>query len=243
MNIEKFRLDSLSRKNPFRLKLELNFDFYNRSATEDEQARFTALGSELSTVYAPGEHFYMMLGEVHYVENNAQKILNNGNLHLRSTFNFRKRFSPEIFAQAQYDNFRGLNNRILAGGAIRWNSIVTKDLRLTIGTGPMYEYERWTSPVDQEIVEIQLPKWSTNIIIRCSVNDHIDFNTILYYQVGYDENITAARNRFTNSTNLNFRINEKLSFKFGTRLAYEDRPVVPITKFIYSVENGININF
>ncbi|MCH2214815.1 MAG: DUF481 domain-containing protein [Flavobacteriales bacterium] len=243
MNIEKFRLDSLSRENPFRLKLEMNFDFYNRSATEDEQARFTALGSDLSFVYAPGEHFYMVLGEVRYVENNSEKILNNGNLHVRSTFNFRKGFSPELFAQAQYDNFRGLNTRLLAGGAVRWNSIINKDLRLTIGTGPMYEYERWTSPLDQDMVEIQLPKWSTNIIVRWSMNDYIDFNTILYYQVGYDEMIKAARNRLTNSTNLNFRINKKLSFKIGTRLAYEDRPVVPITKFIYSVENGININF
>jgi hypothetical protein len=243
MNIEKFRLDSLSRENPFRLKLEANFDFYNRSATEDEQARFTAIGTEVSSVYAPGKHFYMILAELHYVENNSDKILNNGNVHVRSTFNFRERFSPELFAQAQYDNFRGLNDRLIGGGAARWNMIRKDNFMLTIGTGPMYEFERWTSPVENEEVEIQLFKWSTNAIIRWSIGDHVDFNAIVYYQLGYDESIGAVRNRYTNSTNINFQINEKLSFKTGVRLAYEDKPIVPITKFIYSVQNGINLNF
>jgi hypothetical protein len=243
MNIEKFRLDSLSRENPFRLKLEANFDFYNRSATEDEQARFTAIGTEVSSVYAPGNHFYMILGELHYVENNSDKILNNGNLHIRSTFNFRKRFSPELFAQTQYDNFRGLNDRLLAGGAFRWNFVRVENLLLTAGMGPMYELERWTSPVDNEEVEIDLFKWSSNLIMRWSIGSHIDLNSIFYYQVGYDSAIEATRNRYTNSTNINFQVNEKLSFKMGVRLAYEDKPIVPITKFIYSVQNGINLNF
>jgi hypothetical protein len=106
MNIEKFRLDSLSRENPFRLKLEANFDLYNRSATEEDRAEFIALGSEISAIYAPRKHFYMLLGEVSYVENNSSKILNNGNVHIRSTFNFRMRFSPELFAQAQCMNSR-----------------------------------------------------------------------------------------------------------------------------------------
>jgi putative salt-induced outer membrane protein YdiY len=243
MNIEKFRLDSLSRKNPFRLKLEANFDFYNRSATAEEQAEFVALGSEISSVYAPGKHFYMLLGEVSYVENNASKILNNGNVHLRSTFYYREKFSPELFGQAQYDDFRGLSDRFIFGGALRWNAIRKKKFMLTLGTGPMYEFERWSSPIDNETVEVTFLKVSNNLIVRWSIGEHIDFNSILYYQVGYDNEIEAPRNRISNSTNLNFRINTKIAFKTGLRLAYEDRPIVPITKFIYSVENGISLNF
>jgi len=243
MNIEKFRLDSLSRKDPFRLKLEMNFDFYNRSATEDEQARFYSIGSEISAVMAPGRHFYMLLGNIRYVENNAQKILNNGHLHLRTTLNYSKTFSPEFFSQVQYDNFRGLNNRFLIGAAGRWNTVNSERLMLALGTGPMYEIETWTSPINEEEVDIQLLKWSTNVIIRWTVNNNIDCNAIFYYQVGYDESINEARHRYTNTTNLNFQINDRLSFKFGARFAYEDRPVVPITKFIYTIENGINFNF
>ena len=242
MNIEKFRLDSLSREDPFRLKLEANFDLYNRSATAEERAEFLALGSEISSIYAPGKHFYMLLGEVSYVENNSSKILNNGNVHVRSTFNFRTRFSPELFAQAQYDDFRGLNDRILAGGALRWNAIRKDNFMLTVGSGPMYEFERWLSPIDREEVEARFLKLSSNVIVRWSIGEHVDMNTIVYYQLGYDSDIEATRNRFTNSTNLNFRINEKISFKTGLRLAYEDRPIVPITKFIYSIENGISLN-
>jgi hypothetical protein len=243
MNIEKFRLDSLSRENPFRLKLEANFDLYNRSATEEDRAEFIALGSEISAIYAPGKHFYMLLGEVSYVENNSSKILNNGNVHIRSTLNFRTRFSPELFAQAQYDDFRGLSDRLIGGGAFRWNAIRKPKFMLTFGSGPMYEFESWVSPVDQEDVEVSFLKLSSNVIVRWSIGDHVDINTIVYYQVGYDDDIEATRNRFTNSTNLNFRINTRISFKTGLRLAYEDRPIVPITKFIYSIENGISLNF
>lgn len=243
MNIEKFRLDSLSRKNPFRLKLEANFDVYNRSATEEERAEFIALGSEISSIYAPGKHFYMLLGEIHYVENNSKEILNNGNLHVRSTLNFRNKYSPELFAQIQFDDFRGLNYRAIAGGAFRWNAIREKKFMLTLGAGPMYEFERWKSLEDQSITEVDFVKLSSNVIIRWTISTHVDFNTIIYYQVGYDDEISRARNRYNNNTNLNFRITELISFKMGLRLAYEDRPIVPITKFIYSVENGISLNF
>jgi len=243
MNIEKFRLDSLSRKNPFRLKFEANFDFYNRSATAEEQAEFTALGSEISSIYAPGKHFYMLLGEVSYVENNANKILNNGNVHIRSTFYYREKFSPELFGQAQYDDFRGLSDRFIFGGALRWNSIRNKKFMLTFGAGPMYEFERWKSPVDNQTEEVTFLKLSTNLIVRWTIGEHIDFNSILYYQLGYDNEIEAPRNRISNSTNLNFQITTKIAFKTGLRLAYEDRPIVPITKLIYSVENGISLNF
>jgi putative salt-induced outer membrane protein YdiY len=249
MNIEKHRLEKLNSENPFEFKLEANFDFYNRSATEEERAEFFDIGSEISTIYAPGEHFYMLLGEVSYVENNANKILNNGQIHLRSTFNFRRKFSPELFTQAQYDDFRGLSERYVVGGTIRWNSIRSEKLLLAFSAGPMYEYENWKVPASQsaeerEIVEeVQFVKLSTNLIIRWTITEYLDLNSIVYYQVGYDENIDATRNRISNSTNLNLRITDKIGFKTGLRMAYEDRPIVPITKFIYSIENGINLNF
>lgn len=243
MNIEKFRLDSLSRESPFRLKLEANFDFYNRSATAEEKAEFVALGSEISSIYAPGKHFYMLLGEISYTENNANKILNNGNIHVRSTFNYRNTFSPELFAQAQYDDFRGLSDRFLFGAALRWNALRLEKFALTMGAGPMYEFERWRAPVEDRTEEVNFVKLSSNIIVRWAIGEHIDLNSIVYYQVGYDDDSSRARNRVTNSTNFNFRINQRLSFKTGVKFAYEDRPIVPITRFIYSVENGINLNF
>jgi len=243
LNIEKFRLDSLNRENPFRFKLEANFDVYNRSATEDERAEFVEIGTDLNMIYAPGSHLYMMVGEISYVENNAAKILNNGNVHLRSTLNYRGTFCPEFFAQAQYDDFRGLAERYLLGGALRWITLREDKILLTLGAGPMYEYEKWRVPESSEVREVDFIKLSTNLILRWSIGDHLDFNTTLYYQVGYDEEISSARNRFSNATNLNFQITDKISFKTGLRFAYEDRPIVPITKFIYSIENGISLNF
>lgn len=243
LNIEKVRLDSLSKEKPFKLKLEANFDFYNRSATEDERAEFTELGTDISAAYAPGDHFHMLIGEISYVENNDSKILNNGNLHVRNTFNYKKKVTPEAFVQGQYDEFRGLAKRYVAGVALRWLVFREKKFMLRLGAGPMYEYEQWRVPESDEMVEVDFFKLSSNLIIRWSIGTHVDFNTVFYYQIGYDESISSARNRISNNSNLNFKINDTFGFKTGLNFAYEDRPIVPITKFIYSFENGIFLNF
>lgn len=243
LNIEKTRLDSLNPQKPYSVKIEANVDFYNRSATEDDQAKFISTEASLNGTYAPGKHTYLILGEMAYVENNSKNILNNGNLHLRTTFFYRERFSPEAFVQGQYDNFRGLTDRVLAGVAIRWKIIRAEDFDWVLGTGPMYEYERWRMPETKEIVQVRLPKWSTYTTFRWTITETIDFNSIVYYQVGYDNSIELTRHRVSNNTNFNIKITEKLAFHTGISMAYEDEPIVPITRFIYSVENGISFNF
>lgn len=243
LNIEKSRLDSLSREKPYQVKLEANIDFYNRSATNDEKAEFFSTEAALNATYAPGAQAYLLIGEINYVENNSNNILNNGNLHFRTTFNHRKTFSTEVYVQGQYDNFRGLTDRVLVGIAERWKVIENEKFDWHVAAGPMFEYERWRTPDGEEIKQKRLPKLSSYLTLRWKISDQMDFNTILYYQVGYDKEAELTRHRVSNTTNLNFKINDKLSFHTGISIAYDDEPIVPITEFIYSVENGISLDF
>jgi|SRR5690554_2401206 len=243
LNIEKARLDSLDRKKSYRINFETKLNFYNRSASAEEQAKFTSLTNDLNAVFAPGKHAYIALGKLSYTENNGISILNNGYMHLRSNFNYRKRWSYEAFGQIQYDSFRGLSDRYLLGGAIRWRAYRDDKFSLGIGTGPMYENEIWRKPTENGYENVSFVKLSSYFIVRWDIAENVNFNTIFYYQVGYDDSIDAARNRLSISSNFNFKISKFLTFTTSVDMVYEDKPIIPITKFIYGVENGLTLTF
>lgn len=242
LNVEKQRLDSLIK--PFNLNFESKFGAFNRSATEDEKAEFINFSNSLNAVYSPHKkHAYVMLGKFQFTENNGKAILNNAYLHVRATFNFNKKWSPEAFAQIQDDQFRGLRNRKLAGGGYRWMPINSKKFRFVLAAGPMYESEKWRSVETGEEKLVELWKLNSYLLLRWDIAENVNFNTIFYYQAGYDYSANLDRQRVSNSTNLNFKISSHLSFTVTYQMAYENEPIFPITKFIYSIENGIQLNF
>lgn len=243
LNIEKARLDSLDKSHPYRISFESKFNFYNRSGAADDQAKFVSFSNDLNAVLAPSKTSYVVLGNLAYTENNGSTILNNGYLHLRTNFNYQKTWSEEIYGQIQYDNFRGLTQRYLLGGGIRWKVIRAKKFDLILGTGPMYEREDWKIPNSEDIEDVGYLKSSNYWIVRWNISENVNFNTIFYYQVGYDQSIAAARNRISSTTNFNFKISKHLSLVTSIAMAYEDKPIIPITRFIYGVENGLILEF
>jgi hypothetical protein len=76
-----------------------------------------------------------------------------------------------------------------------------------------------------------------------TLNEFVDINMVNYYQVGYDKDIGALRNRISNSTILNTKLTDKFSLTNTFELSYEDKPIVPITKVIYSFKTSLSINF
>lgn len=243
LNIEKARLDSLDKSHPFRINFESKFNFYNRSGGEGEQAKFASFANDLNAVLAPGKTSFVVLGNLAYTENNGSTILNNGYLHLRTNFNYQKTWSQEVFSQIQYDNFRGLTQRYLLGGGIRWKAVKSQKFDLILGAGPMFEREDWKIPDSEDIEDVAFLKLSNYFIVRWDIAENVNFNTIFYYQVGYDQSIDAARNRISSTTNFNFKISKHLSFTTSIAMAYEDKPIIPITKFIYGLENGLTLGF
>lgn len=244
LNVEKARLDSLSLEKPYRISFESRFNIYNRSATENEKAEFINISNKLSAVFSPKKrHAYVIMGSTQLTQNNGIAILNNAYLHIRSTFNFKRRWSPELFAQIQDDQFRGLRNRKLMGGAVRYKGVDSKKIRLVLAAGPMFESEDWINVETQEERNLDLWKLNSYFLFRWDINSNINFNTIFYYQVGYDSSEDIYRQRVSNSSNLNFKLAKFLSFTFTIEMAYENEPIFPITELIYSIENGLTLSF
>jgi len=242
LNIERHRLHPDTSK-PFLIKGTLGLSLYNRSAASDSPVDMLGYNASLNAVYFTDRHTYMVIGQLDYLKINENPFLNFGFIHLRGHFFHDSPSSLEVFNQYSYDNFRGLDPRVLVGAGLRQTLLNTDRSLFTLGTGIMYEWEKWEHPAEDFLVEKNLIKSTNYLSYRLSVNEYIDFNTIAYYQVGYDSDISEFRNRFSGTINFNSSISDYLSITNTFSFSYENRPVVPITRFIYQFKTGLSVSF
>ncbi|WMJ72153.1 DUF481 domain-containing protein [Cytophagaceae bacterium ABcell3] len=243
MNIEKTRLERKDTANYFVGNVSASLSMYNRSAGEKDPVNLLGFNSGADFGYISKNHVYMLIGKFDYLKINENVFLSTGYVHFRTSFNHNETIHPEFFTQYQYDNFRGLDPRLLTGGAIRYRLIKSKSINITLSTGAMLEYEQWQHPYEaNNFQQVTLIKSTSNISTRWKIKEHIDLNTIFYFQTGYDNSIKAFRHRYSGEANLLVKVTERLSLKTTFTGNYENRPIVPITPFIYSLTNGFQIN-
>jgi len=240
LNIEKHRLNSDSSN--FLFKGSAGMQLYNRSAAADEPVNLYGVNVSLNAQYSAGEHAFIAIAQSNYLEINENPWLNFGFAHLRGHFFSDRSTSFETYGQYSYDNFRGLDPRVLLGANIRQALTKNGKFELIVGGGPMYEWENWNHPSTQEVREVSFLKLSSFIILRQSLSEWVDFNTIVYYQSGYDEAIGDFRHRYSGTVNINTRLSKRWSLNNSFHYNYEDRPIVPITKFIFDWRVGLSID-
>lgn len=242
LNIERSRLEKDTSK-VFLFKTVAGLNVFNRSAAADAPVNLFGYNFDLNALYYPGKHGYMFISKFDYLRINDSDFLNFGYVHARVNWLRERKFNYETFLQYSFDNFRGLDPRWIAGGSVRHNVIKSEKFTLIVGLGGFYERERWIHPFTDEFVEVKLAKSSNYISLRTEINQFVDFNMVNYYQTGYDRSINSFRNRISNSTILNTKLTEKFSITNTFEIAYEDKPIVPITKVVYSFRTGLSINF
>src|SRR5690606_9299151 len=106
----------------------------------------------------------------------------------------------------------------------------------------MFEQEKWRFPKTDRLVQADLFKSSNYLSLQSAINEYMDLNLVNYYQTGYDPAIDSFRNRLTLSLILNANLTDRLSLTNSFDMAYEDKPVIPITKLIYTLKTGISID-
>jgi hypothetical protein len=240
LNIEKHRTsgDSI----PYAFNLTGSLSANNRSAAENNPVNLFGYNFSLSSIFVPGKHAYIFLAKRNFLKINENPFLNFGFIHARVNFFRKKRLNYELFLQHSDDNFRGLNPRIIAGGSLRLNIIDLKNVDLIVGQGAFFEQEDWAHPANGELNRIQIPKSSTYLVWRHTFSKLLSINTVSYFQTGYDPSVAAFRNRFNSNIVLNTKISKFFSLVNRFECSYEDRPIVPITKFIYGFSVGVGVD-
>lgn len=241
LNIEKLRLEKDTAQS-FKFKATAGLNMYNRSAAADDPVNLFGYNLDFNSIYYPKEHAYLFLGKFDYLKINDNDFLNFGFLHGRVNFLRAKSINYETFVQYSYDNFRGLDPRWITGGAIRFRFIENDQISLVLSTGAMYEYEKWKIPNSDQFVEANFIKSTNYLSFRATINEFIDLNTVNYYQTGYDNEINQFRNRVSSTTVLNSKLTSRLSWTNTFDISYEDKPIVDITKLIFSFRTGISFD-
>lgn len=234
LNVESFR----SRAEPDTAVTwsgETAFDVSLRQAT----TRIFRLGNQTGASYFTGTDRYLLLSSVELINVDGSSIISNGHFHVRVTFNEPERWSPEVFAQLQYDENRGLKQRVLNGAAIRYTFLDRDNIRGSFVTGAMFEYEKWGFG-DDEVVETNLLKSTSSLVIRGQLNPQTQLLVIGYYQARPDKFFSP---RVTSENQLNMRMTNRLTFRVNFTLTYDTEPVIDTPKLIYNLRNGIVISF
>jgi hypothetical protein len=184
------------------------------------------------------------MGRLDYVEVTDNPLIRTGYVHSRATFNRAAKWSYELFGQFQYDISRGMRSRWLSGGGLRWRIRDSKNTKIFAGIGAMFEVEKWEDPTQEgQFMQPDLIKTTNYLSIHSDLNSHVRLDAIGYYQGGVDVSIDAMRHRFNLTTSINVRLTDKLNLKTSFDCQYENRPIIPITNFIYAISNGLTYSF
>lgn len=186
------------------------------------------------------------VGRFGLVKNDDSFILNGGFAHARYRINYKKWISPEFFVQYQWNQVRGLENRFLAGGNVRFR-ILDKPVKfdetlsnyIYVGQGLFYEREMWIDKtVENDESELfKLPKTNTYLAMWFHLNQTVSYRLMVYLQMAIDDHLFDPRVFI--DTDLKFKINDKLAISFNFTASYDEIPQVPIDRYFYSFRNNL----
>jgi hypothetical protein len=201
--------------------------------------RVFKLGNETNAAYFSGRHRYLFLTSVELINVDGASVISNGYFHLRGTFNDNRNVSPEVFSQFQYNENLGLKERFLAGATVRYRFLNRPAIRGSVVTGAMFEHEKW-GLTDQESVENQFIKSTSNIAVRGQLSPTTQLLVIGYYQARPDQ---FFRPRITSENQLNMSISRHVTYRVRFTLTYDVEPIIDTPNLIYTLRNGLIISF
>ena len=224
--------------------INVDYNVNNRSATADKEVVFTGFRAKADLVYVGSRNAYILINDFNYFKSTGGPLISNGYSHFRVNWLRKRTLSYETYAQIQYDDGRSMPLRQLVGGGVRWSLARDRKHKLHVGTGLMWEYEEWkTLGEESVIIDKEIIKNSTYVGFKTLIYDYVSFNGVAYYQVGYDDESDVYRSRYSGDLALSFKLTNNLSFSTSFTAQYENRPIIDIPNWVYSLTNGLKWEF
>jgi len=230
LNVERVRAERGVEK---KWEGELQFDV----ALDKNRETVLNLGNQANIAYFSKRNTYMLLNSIDFVSVDSDDVVSKGFFHLRGTFNSREKWSPEGFVQYQYNQNLGLQDRALAGAALRYTFLEGGTFTAHINTGLMFEREVWKTDEDPR-TDKSLVKNTFNLVLRGDLTEQVNLLSIGYYQARPDKFFSP---RVTTENSLQFSMTQSLVFTFNFTLAFDDDPVIEVPRLNFELKNGILI--
>ncbi|MFH6985264.1 hypothetical protein [Marinoscillum luteum] len=222
----------------------VDFNLNNKSATAEQSITYTGLEADADLAFIGKQHAYILINQLNYFKSTGGPLISTGYAHFRTNFLRKKQLSYELFTQIQYDGGRKMPLRYLLGGNTRLRLASSARSSLFVGIGMMYEKENWKMLTDEtQIIYKNLLKSTNYISYKQAFNEHVNINVMAYYQGDYDGEADVFRSRISGEAVLNVKLTNLLAFNTSFSAQYEDHPIIPINKLVYSLTNGFKFSF
>lgn len=220
--------------------IDATFAINNRSSTVEEQSIYVGVNNNVDIVYIADKSATVFLSGLNYFKIGDGPLIYNGTAHLRQILRRSAKLSPEVYGQIQFDESRNMELRWLLGGGYRW-SIQQRRNSIFAGLGIFRELERWNAG-DNEINK-ELWKMNSYLSADIKLTASTNINAIVYFQSGIDGAIDRFRNRVSGQLEFKNALTDQFKVKMTSNFLLDDRPIIPLNKFIYEVYFGVEYSF
>lgn len=200
--------------------------------------RISEIKTSADLAWLTGRHDFLLLSRNNFMRVRGENVLNDGYVHLRGVFNRNNVWAPELFLQGQYNLDWGLQRRALAGVNMRIRLHEATHFSAFVSSGLMYEQEIWASDADRQVFNYL--KSTTSLNVRGRLSEHIEVSAISYYQ---SRPAHFFKPRFTSDWNVVFELSRYLRLGAHFRATYDSDPQFAATRFIYELNNMLQVRF
>jgi len=218
------------------------------SQTQKETVNQIAARAELA-IRLKGNNILTVANNLQIITNGNQTILSGGYLFARFRKDISRSFYPEYFAQYQWLESRGLEQKFAITANIRKRIYRDEKLTLATAVGFMFEYEKWNFegvkaenlPVNTNFRETYNPRFNWYFSYEQSLNEQIIINAGIYYFI--KTNFNQPLPRIGLHTRFGYRLTKNLRYNLNLRAMNDYQPIVPVSNLWYSFNNELVYNF
>ena len=193
----------------------------------------------VSLRYSAGGHTVLLKTSTEFFAQNRISIINRGFEHLRYSLEIIDTLKWESFIQHQFDEFRNVKFRGLAGTGLALSYEIGSSLTFAIAAAYMFEYE-----VEQATETLQAKesnhRLSSYIQAQWWLTDTMTLGLITFYQPRLDN---FADIRCLGESSFTIRGNEWLSMQLTFSLGYDTQPFVGVEKMDTTTKTSLIVDF
>lgn len=172
-------------------------------------------------------------------------IVSGGYLHLEYRYLLDHAFEVYPYAESQWAESRGMNNKISAGLQSRYRLINTKSSLMFTAVGLFFEYEKWQHPAPDantpEHAYSRSIKTHLSLSYKLQLTEKWTLTTTGIYQTRPDS--TFNKPRYGGAADLTYNITPTVGIVGTYRLIYDTDPIVPVRKDYNTMEVALTISF
>ena len=193
------------------------------------------------------DFMFIFLSQVDLAFNGSIINENNGFFQLRFRDRDKRKVSPDVFTQYQWNGIQGMEYRMLGGINARFKFLEKKKSDLYTGLGVFYENEKWNPNLtafafkNDSLITVYRNMFRLNCMAKFAfkLSQSIDFTGSTYVQFPLNSNFGLPRWFF--DSNLNFNVSKYWSFILHYDQNFDAFRPLPIDKYYYSMSLGIQL--